>query len=415
MINDVLCERVIKNSNKTFITYQNKQISYSQFNWMVNNCMDYLEVNSRKYVGLKIKDKLKLLVAILALNRKKLIPVIYPDYPNIEPYVSAVNIPVQIEDFPISLDCNNLSGKYAYEEKATQLILFTSGSSGVPKPCEITYENFYESAKMWDKIISFDDSDVYLNHMPLSHVGGLSIFFRSLYYNFEMILDDFSNENFIRHSNRITLISMVPSMIEILSSDINNINLKEIKACIVGGDQMSQRLLKIIKKTEISTYISYGLTETCSGIAGSWAEDFYDTFIYKAHPGVSLGLSDAALQIISPVVVKKYFNSNRLFNNKFITSDCVEIIEKNQFKFIKRMDGVFISGGKNISLSYVKKHILKIEGIYSCDLKIIDDERWGKVMHAALDVEENMNLKNIRQNLINVLPNYMVPKKMTIK
>ena len=171
----------------------------------------------------------------------------------------------------------------------------------------------------------------------------------------------------------------------------------------------------MVKKTEISTYISYGLTETCSGIAGSWAEDFYDTFIYKAHPGVSLSLSDAALQIISPVVVKKYFNSNRLFNNKFITSDCVEIIKKNQFKFIKRMDGIFISGGKNISLSYVKKHILKIEGIYSCDLKIIDDKRWGKVMHAALDVEENMNLKNIRQNLINVLPNYMVPKKMTIK
>ena len=415
MINDILCERVIKNSNKTFITYQNKQISYSQFNWMVNNCMDCFEVNGSKYVGLKIKDKLKLLIAILALNRKKLIPVIYPNYPNIEPYVSAVNIPVQIEDFQIREDYNNPSGKYSYEEKATQLILFTSGSSGVPKPCEITYENFYESAKMWDKIISFDDSDVYLNHMPLSHVGGLSIFFRSLYYNFEMILDDFSNENIVRYSKSITLVSMVPSMIEILSNDINNINFKKMKACIVGGDQMSQRLLKIIKKTEVSTYISYGLTETCSGIAGSWLEDFYDTFIYKAHPGVSLGLSDAMLHITSPVVVKKYFNSNRLFNNKFITSDCVEIIKKNRFKFIKRMDDIFISGGKNISLSYVKKHILKIEGIYSCDLKIINDKRWGKVMHAAFDIEENMSLKNIRQNLINFLPNYMIPKKMTIK
>ena len=31
MIKDVLCERAIRNSNKTFITYQNKQISYSQF------------------------------------------------------------------------------------------------------------------------------------------------------------------------------------------------------------------------------------------------------------------------------------------------------------------------------------------------------------------------------------------------
>ena len=37
----------------------------------------------------------------------------------------------------------------------TQIIIFTSGTTGQPKPCEITYKNLYESAKSWYKIIDF--------------------------------------------------------------------------------------------------------------------------------------------------------------------------------------------------------------------------------------------------------------------
>ena len=76
MINDILNKRAMKNPHREFITYKNKQISYAQFNSMVNNYYDTLKTKKHEYVGLQIKDKLKLLIAIIALNRKKSIPLL---------------------------------------------------------------------------------------------------------------------------------------------------------------------------------------------------------------------------------------------------------------------------------------------------------------------------------------------------
>ena len=50
---------------------------------MVNNYCNQINIKKTKHVGLRIKDKLKLLVAITALNKKRLIPIIYPEHPNI--------------------------------------------------------------------------------------------------------------------------------------------------------------------------------------------------------------------------------------------------------------------------------------------------------------------------------------------
>ena len=56
----------------------------------------------------------------------------------------------------------------------------------------------------WNKILQFNDDDIFLNHMPIIHVSGLCIFFRALYYNFKMILDEFNPNsclNYIQDNN----------------------------------------------------------------------------------------------------------------------------------------------------------------------------------------------------------------------
>ena len=90
-----------------------------------------------------------------------------------------------------------------------------------------------------------------------------------------------------------------------------------------------------ISINKIPAYVSYGLTWSCSGIAGAWVSEFSKNLVYNANQQVTISLADKALIIISPTIIKKYFNSKKLFNNRFITSDCVEIIEKNKFKFNK--------------------------------------------------------------------------------
>ena len=121
------------------------------------------------------------------------------------------------------------------------------------------------------------------------------------------------------------------------------------------------------------------------------------------------------LRILSPTIIKKYFNSNQLFNNSFVTSDCIKIYKENKFKYKHRNDDIIISGGENISISYVKKVFLKFKNINSCSIKIIDDLQWGQVMHAVIETDANLDLSDFQKNLLKYLPKYMIPKKIILK
>ena len=415
MFNIILNQRVQENPKKIFITYQNRQISYSVFNSMVNNYYEQLKTKKDEYIGLQIKDKLKLLIAIVALNKKQSIPIIYPNHPNIEDFISTTNIPISIKNFDISDIKNILPTTDESNIHNTQVVVFTSGSTGKQKPCEITYSNFYESAKMWDEIIKFKNTDIYLNHMPLSHVSGLCIFFRALYCNFEMILDDFNVENYFKYSKKINLVSMVPYMLDKILNSSEDINFENMKSVIIGGDNMNIDLIDKIKMKKIPVYISYGLTESCSGIAGLWIDKYQKDLIYHVHQKVKINLSNKMLEISSPTIIKKYFNTTKILNNRFTTADNVEIFNKDKFKFKYRSDDIIISGGENISITYVNKILMKFEEINFCSIKIIEDEKWGQAMHATLGSDQNIDIVEFKKELKNHLPNFMIPKKIILK
>ena len=46
-----------------------------------------------------------------------------------------------------------------------------------------------------------DLNDIYLNHMPLTHVSGICIFYRALYLDFMMVVNSFDSKNYINNIN----------------------------------------------------------------------------------------------------------------------------------------------------------------------------------------------------------------------
>ena len=132
-----LNKRVKTNSEKRFIEYKNQSISFKQFNNIVNNLNLGTKNSSNKYIGLQINNKLKLVSAIIALNRQNKIPVIYPDYPNIKDYISTTNIEITFKDKDITLNMEKSinNSPINYNLNSTQIVIFTSGTTGQPKAC----------------------------------------------------------------------------------------------------------------------------------------------------------------------------------------------------------------------------------------------------------------------------------------
>ena len=152
---DIINKRANEQPDKIFIYYNNASITYQEFNYMVLNLLDCMNEIDEHYIGIQINHKIKLLVLIVAINRLKKIPVLYPDIPNAKDYIKTTNTPITFTDtnIIISKKQNSNSQNFDYDKNTTQLVIFTSGTSGRPKACELTYRNIYESACMWDKIL----------------------------------------------------------------------------------------------------------------------------------------------------------------------------------------------------------------------------------------------------------------------
>ena len=413
---DIINKRVLDNPDKILIKYKNQNISYLSMNAMINNASTFINNHKTdKYIGIQIHNKLKLLITILAANKLNLIPIIYPLYPNIADYIKTTKIPINLTDNDIELNnkSSHFNAKTNYQKKTkTQFVIFTSGTSGQPKACEISYENIEDSLKMWNNIIKFNLNDIYLNHMPLTHISGLSIFYRALYYNFIMELDNFNNMNFLQkiQNNSFNIVSMVPTMIEKIKSINPSLkSLKNLKAIIIGGSKINKEIQNIIFKSNIPAYISYGMTETSSGIAGYWGNKSQET-IYKPHNNVNIYVDKSKIVIQSKAVMKKYFNGKKT-NQIFTTSDVGEI-NNNQLYLHNRIDDIIQSGGESVSIEYVKNYIESYSEVKKCIIKIVPNNEWGNIMHAYIKfntiIEDNMLLKKLKLDL----PKHMIPKKI---
>ena len=414
---DILNQRVEQIPQKEFIEYDDQSISYCDFNYMVNHVVTQIKKanNNERYIGVQIDNKLKLLILIIAINRSERIPILYPNYPNIQDYIKSTKIPITFQDHDIIIDDSSIvnNREAIYDPNATQLVVFTSGTTGFPKPCRLTYNNLYENALMWDKVIQFDMNDIYLNHMPITHVSGLCIFFRALYNNFKMIVKDFNAEHYVPciKNNRINLISMVPSMLQtIIENNPQSIILQDLKAIIVGGSAINSRLLNLLKINQIPAYISYGMSETASGIAGFW-NNKTNNKRYKPHDAVNISVDKSQIIIKSKTVMKGYMHAKDV-NGVLNTPDIGEVYDGGLFKIKKGEDSVFNYSGENISKEYVKQHIELYPEVEKCTLKIVSDNKWGEILHAYIkftkDIESNILLNKIKTNL----PRHLVPKKI---
>ncbi len=319
-----------------------------------------------------------------------------------------------------------ISGHDIWKRKKTNLnqpvsIILTSGSSGVPKGIVHSLKNHYYSALGSSENISFAEGDRWLLSLPLYHISGLSILFRSLFAGGSVFIPEKNNnlpELLIKR--KITHVSLVPTQLNKLIEDdyfIENISRLSLKTILVGGDKIPEWLLKRTIDLNLPIHISYGSSEMSSQIATTKKLSSYTLPLTCGTPlkyrklcidkkgGIKVGGKTLFYAQFNEFGIKK----NR---NKWFSSGDLGTYLNGEILIKGRKDNMFICGGKNIHPELIENELEKIPGIQKAIVIPQNDLFLGKVPIAFVKTDGNFLLEEEKINALlgRALGKFFIPK-----
>ena len=298
-----------------------------------------------------------------------------------------------------------------------RLILFTSGSTGTPKAVQLTERNLIESATTWHEQLQFNQNDIYLNCLPMHHIGGISIFIRSLMYGFSTYqlngLNLQSITNLIK-SEEISLISMVPTMLQRLLDKTGNKLPSSLRGLIVSGGPSSKKLMNRCITHNIPIYKSYGMTETSSGVCGFWLHDYPSKFDSVGLPFIKtkFQVNDSVLHISGPTIMSGYFQEEPI-GDWLDTGDFASIDDEGFIYINMRRDDRIVTGGENVNPKEVEKVLLSHPQITFAKVYGEPNEEWEKMVVA--EISTDLQMDEIHAWLFGKISDYKIPKVFYLK
>lgn len=261
----------------------------------------------------------------------------------------------------------------------------TEAAKGTIKWVALSKQAFLSSAVAVNDHLQSTSNDIWLNALPLFHVGGLSIHARAFLSGALVKQVEFSKwspEDFMKSLKEMkaTLTSLVPAQLyDILPYDPP----PHLRAVVVGGGAVSEELYHRAHHWPILP--SFGMTECSSQIATAVLGS-RDLVIL---PHVTCSTSaEGLLQIKSPALLTGYLYMGQeeswfedpKVEGQLTTEDRVEITE-GTLKFLGRQSDWIKIGGENVSFFQLESFFNKIKP-HSIDavLKPQADERLGTII-----------------------------------
>jgi O-succinylbenzoic acid--CoA ligase len=155
-------------------------------------------------------------------------------------------------------------------DDTVQGIYFTSGTSGNPKPVPLTMGNHRASAFAVRERLGIGAQDCWLNCLPLYHIGGQAILWRSLLWRLPFGLVPFTPEAVHRAvaTHPLTHCSLVPTMLWRLRPLIDRQPepWQRLRGILMGGAPLGAELRHWAATLGLPLCPTYGMTETASQI-----------------------------------------------------------------------------------------------------------------------------------------------------
>ena len=265
------------------------------------------------------------------------------------------------------------------EEKETAVILFTSGSEGVPKGVLLSHENIITNVYQAMSRIDVREDDCFLNALPVFHSFGLTVGVIIPVFTGARVFLYVSPLHYrvvpeIAYDRPCTILMGTNTFLNGYSKRANPYDFSSMRYVFCGAEALSDAVFERYAKVfGIRVMSGYGATE-CAPIVSinSALEHEYGT-VGKVLPGIEYklvpvtGIDDKGgsvgkLYVRGKNVMKGYLK-NDAANHKYLvedggwydTGDMVEVNEKGFLKIVGRLKRFAKISGEMISLTALEE------------------------------------------------------------
>jgi long-chain acyl-CoA synthetase len=312
--------------------------------------------------------------------------------------------------------------EWPMEEDDIAILLFTSGTTGVPKAAVLRQKHLVSYILGSVEFGGAGEDEATLVSVPPYHIAGMAAILSSVYAGRRIVqLPNFDAKEWLRlaREESVTNAFVVPTMLtRIIDAlgDAGSAELPHLRAISYGGGKMPlpviERAMRVFPETHFTN--AYGLTETTSTITLLGPEDHRAalastdpavrrrlTSIGRALPNVEIEIHDedgkpvpagerGEICVRGEQVSGEYLGRGSLVlaDGWFPTRDAGSMDSEGYVFIVGRIDDVIVRGGENLSPGEIEDVLLEHDDVTDVACVGVPDEQWGEAIVAVIVARE---------------------------
>jgi len=321
-------------------------------------------------------------------------------------------------------------------------IVYTSGTTGAPKGACLPHGGMVHVTAAGARRFAITRGDVYVNPLPLFHVGGQGVAFEILHgratnvlvraFDPALVLDLIEEE-------RATLTVAVPTMLGALLDDphVSTRDLASLRAVSSGGAIVPAEMVRRTRALlGASVTVAFGQTECCGFASQTHLHDppeIVEATIGAPLDGVDVRVVDPGtgavvdtgvegeLELRGPNVMIGYHDrpdatADAFHDGWLRTGDLVTLDDAGYLRITGRLKDMIVTGGVNVYAAEIEAAIAAEPGVAEAAVFGVADPHWGERVVAAVRFEDppvdpDAALRTVATGLADRLAPFKRPKQ----
>jgi fatty-acyl-CoA synthase len=314
------------------------------------------------------------------------------------------------------------------------MMLFTGGSTGLPKGALLPYRQTFCNAVNTVFSWGLRDTDCAIQATPAFHAAINVLTAPLLWLGGRVVLTPtFDAGLYLRlaQQHQATLLFMVPTMYQMLAEhpDFATADLRAVRWAIAGGAPCPEPVRRYFAEKGVRFKQGYGLTEAgvnCFAMELEDAEQNPDSVgkpilnteaVIRRPDGTPVAQGEVGeLTLRGPHVFAGYWqrpeeNATALRDGWLWTGDLARQDTNGFFYITGRRKEMFISGGENVFPVEIESALYALPEVAECAVVGVPDPRWGEVGLAAVVLRPGAcaDAQQLREALRPKLARYKLP------